>query len=152
MAGSDKVGFIAIDISASKNAQEAERHLPAIIESSNDAILGIELDLTITSWNAAAEKLYGYSRDEAVGKSVLMLVPEERRDEEPEILRKVSGGKGVGPYETQRHRRQSSRFLWLSTSSRRMLQSTAHCRLPSASSRSPGGLATVMRGRKQGYI
>ncbi|WP_245500854.1 HWE histidine kinase domain-containing protein [Rhizobium sp. BK251] len=49
-------------------------------------------------------------------------------------------------------RRQSSRFLWLSTSSRRMLQSTAHCRLLNARSRSPGGLATVMRARKQGYI
>ena len=48
---------------------------------------------------------YGYSRDEAVGKSVLMLVPEERRDEEPEILRKVSAGKVVEPYETQRRRK-----------------------------------------------
>ncbi|MCM2476254.1 PAS domain S-box protein [Rhizobium sp. CG5] len=100
-----QVGFIAIDISASKNAQEGERHLAAIIESSNDAILGIDLGMTITNWNAAAEKLYGYSRDEAVGKSVLMLVPEERRGEEPEILRKVSAGKVVEPYETQRRRK-----------------------------------------------
>jgi PAS domain S-box-containing protein len=100
-----QIGFIAIDISASKDAQEAERHLAAIIESSNDAILAIDLGLTITNWNAAAEKLYGYSRDEAVGKSVLVLVPEERRDEEPEILRKVSAGKVVEPYETQRRRK-----------------------------------------------
>ncbi len=61
--------------------------------------------MTITNWNVAAEKLYGYSRDEAVGKSVLMLVPEDRRDEEPEILRKVSAGKVVEPYETQRRRK-----------------------------------------------
>ncbi len=100
-----QVGFIAIDISASKDAQEAERHLAAIIESSNDAILGIDLSMTITNWNAAAENLYGYSRDEAVGKSVLMLVPEERHDEEPEILRQVSAGNVVEPYETQRRRK-----------------------------------------------
>ncbi|NVD41766.1 PAS domain S-box protein [Ensifer sp. HO-A22] len=100
-----QVGFIAIDISASKDAQEAERHLAAIIESSNDAILGIDLGMTITNWNAAAEKLYGYSRDEAVGKSVLMLVPEERHDEEPKILRQVSAGSVVEPYETQRRRK-----------------------------------------------
>lgn len=100
-----QVGFIAIDISARKSAQEAERLLASIIASSNDAILSIDLDMTITNWNAAAEKLYGYSHDEAVGKSVLMLVPEERRDEEPEILRKVSAGKVVEPYETQRRRR-----------------------------------------------
>lgn len=100
-----QVGFIAIDISARKSAQEAERLLASIIASSNDAILSIDLDMTITNWNAAAEKLYGYSREEAVGKSVLMLVPDERRDEEPEILRKVSAGKIVEPYETQRRRK-----------------------------------------------
>nr|WP_246665192.1 PAS domain S-box protein [Neorhizobium sp. P12A] len=97
-----QVGFIAIDISARKSAQEAERLLASIIASSNDAILSIDLNMTITNWNAAAEKLYGYSPDEAVGKSVLMLVPEERRDEEPEIIRKVSAGRIVEPYETQR--------------------------------------------------
>lgn len=100
-----QVGFIAIDISARKNAQEAERLLASIIASSNDAILSIDLNMTITNWNAAAEKLYGYSREEAVGKSVLMLVPDERRDEEPEIIRKVSAGKMVEPYETQRRRK-----------------------------------------------
>ncbi|WP_348633772.1 PAS domain S-box protein [Rhizobium sp. BK376] len=100
-----QIGFIAIDISARKSAQEAERLLASIIASSNDAILSIDLNMTITNWNAAAERLYGYSRDEAVGKSVLMLVPEERHDEEPEILRKVSAGKVVEPYETQRRRK-----------------------------------------------
>ncbi|TCR94926.1 PAS domain S-box protein [Rhizobium sp. BK418] len=100
-----QVGFIAIDISARKSAQEAERLLASIIASSNDAILSIDLGMTITNWNAAAERLYGYTRDEAVGKSVLMLLPEGRRDEEPEILRQVSAGKVVEPYETQRRRK-----------------------------------------------
>ncbi len=100
-----QVGFIAIDISARKSAQEAQRLLASIIASSNDAILSIDLDMTITNWNAAAERLYGYTRDEAVGKSILMLVPEARRDEEPEILRKVSAGQVMEHYETQRRRK-----------------------------------------------
>ncbi|MDM9627675.1 PAS domain S-box protein [Rhizobium sp. S152] len=100
-----QVGFIAIDISASKRAQEAERQLASIVASSNDAILSIDLDMTITAWNAAAEKLYGYTGDEAVGQSVLMLLPEDRRDEEPEILRKISAGETIHLYETQRLRK-----------------------------------------------
>ncbi len=100
-----QIGFIAIDVTAGKYAQEAERQLASIIASSNDAILAIDLDMTITNWNGAAEKLYGYAREEAVGQSVLMLVPEERHHEEPEILRQVSAGKIVEPYETQRRRK-----------------------------------------------
>lgn len=76
-----------------------------MIASSNDAILGIDLDMTITSWNAAAERLYGYKAEEAIGKTVLMLVPEERKDEEPTILRQIKAGQIVEPYETQRLRK-----------------------------------------------
>ncbi|UXS05557.1 PAS domain-containing sensor histidine kinase [Agrobacterium tumefaciens] len=100
-----QVGFIAIDISASKRAQDAERLLASIVASSNDAILGIDLNMMITSWNAAAEKLYGYSRDEAIGRSILMLVPENRRNEEAEILRKIGVGETVHLYETQRRKK-----------------------------------------------
>nr|WP_298100454.1 PAS domain S-box protein [uncultured Shinella sp.] len=96
---------ICIDIGARKHAQEIEKHLASMIASSNDAILGIDLDMTITSWNAAAERLYGYSESQAVGRSVLMLVPEDRKDEEPTILRQIRAGRIVEPYETVRLRR-----------------------------------------------
>jgi len=96
---------ISIDIGARKHAQEIEKHLASMIASSNDAILGIDLDMTITSWNAAAERLYGYSESQAVGRSVLMLVPEDRKDEEPTILRQIRAGRIVEPYETVRLRR-----------------------------------------------
>lgn len=96
---------ISIDISERRLAQIAEKHLASMIASSNDAILGIDLDMTITSWNAAAEKLYGYSVSEAVGTSVLMLVPEDRKEEEPTILRQIRAGRIVEPYETVRLRR-----------------------------------------------
>ncbi|MDM9646709.1 PAS domain S-box protein [Rhizobium sp. S163] len=100
-----QVGFIAIDISASKTAQESERQLASIVASSNDAILSIDMDMKITNWNAAAEKLYGYSREEAIGQSVLMLVPEDRRNEESEILSKIRAGETIHRYETQRLRK-----------------------------------------------
>jgi len=96
---------ISVDIGERRHAQEIEKHLASMIASSNDAILGIDLDMKITSWNAAAEKLYGYSQDEVVGRSVLMLVPHDRQEEEPRILREVRAGRIVEPYETQRLRK-----------------------------------------------
>lgn len=83
-------------------AQNVEKHLASMIASSNDAILAIDLDMKITSWNAAAERLYGYSEAEALGKSVLVLVPDDRTDEEPTILRQIRAGRIVEPYETVR--------------------------------------------------
>lgn len=96
---------ISVDIGERRHAQEIERHLASMIASSNDAILAIDLEMKITSWNAAAERLYGYSEEEAVGQTVLMLVPDERRDEEPTILTQIKAGKIVEPYETQRRRK-----------------------------------------------
>jgi PAS domain S-box-containing protein len=96
---------ISVDIGERRHAQEIEKHLASMIASSNDAIMGIDLDMKITSWNAAAEKLYGYSQDEVVGRSVLMLVPDVRQEEEPRILTEVRAGRFVEPYETQRRRK-----------------------------------------------
>lgn len=96
---------ISIDIGERRMAQNVEKHLASMIASSNDAILGIDLDMEITSWNAAAERLYGYSETEALGKSVLMLVPDDRADEEPTILRQIRAGRIVEPYETVRLRK-----------------------------------------------
>ncbi|MDH0869570.1 PAS domain-containing sensor histidine kinase [Agrobacterium pusense] len=96
---------ISVDIGERRHAQEIEKHLASMIASSNDAIMGIDLDMKITSWNAAAEKLYGYSQDEVVGRSVLMLVPDGRQEEEPRILTEVRAGRFVEPYEKQRRRK-----------------------------------------------
>ncbi|MBK5570498.1 PAS domain S-box protein [Ensifer sp. SSB1] len=93
---------VIVDITERKRAQEVERRLAAIIASSNDAILGIDLRMKITTWNAGAERLYGYSAEEMVGRSVMTLVPEDRIDEEPAILRQVNAGLKVEPYETKR--------------------------------------------------
>jgi PAS domain S-box-containing protein len=100
-----RAAAVIVDISERKRAQEVERHLAAIIASSNDAILGIDLQMKITSWNGGAERLYGYSADEIVGRSIMTLVPKDRADEEPAILRQVNAGLKVEPYETKRLRK-----------------------------------------------
>ena len=97
-----RVAAIIIDISERKRAQEIERQLAAIVASSDDAILSIDLNMIITSWNSGAERLYGQSAEEAIGQSVMMLVPEDRSDEEPAILARIRSGQKVEPYETKR--------------------------------------------------
>lgn len=76
--------------------------LQAIIESADDAIISKTLDGTLTSWNKAAENILGYTAEEAVGQSVLMLIPEHLRDEETMILSKIRSGQRVQHYETKR--------------------------------------------------
>jgi PAS domain S-box-containing protein len=96
--------FIGVieDISERKRAEGERSQIAAIVESSDDAILGKTLEGIITSWNRAAERLYGYSAEEAVGQSVTMLVPPDRPEEVPEILRKVRQGERVERLETVR--------------------------------------------------
>ncbi|MBB3393778.1 MULTISPECIES: PAS domain S-box protein [unclassified Rhizobium] len=96
---------VVVDITERKRAQEVERRLAAIIASSDDAILGTDLNMRITSWNFGAEKLYGYSAEEAIGRSVMLLVPDDRIEEEPAIIRQVNAGLRVAPYETKRRRK-----------------------------------------------
>lgn len=91
-----------------RRAQETERRLAAIIASTDDAILSTDLGMTITSWNKGAERLYGYTADEAIGRSVLMLVPDDRGDEEHELFRRIGLGEHVPPYETRRRRRDGT--------------------------------------------
>lgn len=100
-----QVAVVCVDISERKRGQEAERQLASIIASSNDAILGIDLTMTVTSWNGGAEQLYGYRAEEIVGQSVLMLVPEDRLDEEPVLLEQIKEGSLVEAYETKRRRK-----------------------------------------------
>ncbi|MCK6473905.1 MAG: PAS domain S-box protein [Planctomycetes bacterium] len=90
-------------------SQQAElARLGAIVESSSDAIIGKDLAGTITTWNASAEKLYGYSSEEAVGKSIGILVPDRRMRELDEILRKIERGEPIEHFETVRRHRDGS--------------------------------------------
>ena len=98
------------DITERKRAEKERSQLAAIVESSDDAILGKTLDGTITSWNRAAERLYGYSVEEAVGQPVSILVPPDRPEEVPEILRKVRQGQKVVHLETVRVTRSGERL------------------------------------------
>ena len=76
--------------------------LEAIIESADDAIISKTLDGILTSWNKAAEHIFGYTSDEAIGQSVLLLIPDHLRDEEAMILSKIRAGEKVEHYETKR--------------------------------------------------
>lgn len=86
------------------------RRLAAIIESTSDAIGSASLDGTITSWNPAAERIYGYSRDEIVGHSSGILLPEDRIDETRQLLQRVLAGEPVAPIETVRRRKDGTLF------------------------------------------
>ncbi|MDQ3912121.1 MAG: PAS domain S-box protein [Actinomycetota bacterium] len=90
------------DITERKQAEETQARLAALVESSEDAIIGKTLDGTITTWNKGAEKIYGYSTREAIGRSISMLVPPDLPDEIPQILSSVRRGEAIKHYETIR--------------------------------------------------
>ena len=80
--------------------------LAAIVESSDDAIIGKTLDGIITSWNKAAERIFGYTDEEMIGQSIMKLIPEERADEEPAIISRIRNGEHVEHFETQRRTKE----------------------------------------------
>jgi PAS domain S-box-containing protein len=82
----------------------------ALVESSNDAIIGKTLEGVIVSWNPAAERLYGYSAEEAIGKSIGMIVPADLASEIPAILAQVGRGEKVDHFDTTRVRKHGTRF------------------------------------------
>lgn len=86
-------------------SEEARARLAAIVASSDDAIISKDLNGVIVTWNRGAQRLFGYTAAEAVGKSVTMLIPPERLDEEPGILQRIRKGQSVDHYETVRRRK-----------------------------------------------
>jgi len=90
---------------AHARAEADRRFLAAIVESSDDAIYGKNLDSIIISWNSAAERIYGYSAGEIIGRSIAMLYPTNRRDELLDIMARIRRGELVGFYETERLRK-----------------------------------------------
>jgi diguanylate cyclase (GGDEF)-like protein/PAS domain S-box-containing protein len=105
------VGFLSIaarDITDRRRAEEESSHFRSVIESSQDAIIGKDLDGVVTSWNAGAERLYGYTADEAIGKSLSMLIPPGHDDELSDILRRVVAGEQIENYESVRARKDGT--------------------------------------------
>jgi PAS domain S-box-containing protein len=93
---------IAREISERRRADTERAMLAAIVESSEDAIISKNLDGIIMSWNAAAERLFGYKPEEIIGHSVMRLIPPELHYEEPEILSKLRRGERIEHFETRR--------------------------------------------------
>jgi PAS domain S-box-containing protein len=109
--GDQIVGFQAVarDITERKRAEELRTRLAAIVESSDDAIIGETLEGIIQSWNKGAERIYGYQAAEVVGRPIAILVPPDRPDEVPAMLEKIGRGERVEHFETVRVRKDGTR-------------------------------------------
>jgi two-component system CheB/CheR fusion protein len=106
-----------IDLTDLKRAEEAQARLAAIVQSSEDAIIGKELDGTITAWNRGAEKLFGYRAQEAIGQSITMLMSPDDPDEESRIMEHIRRGESVAYYETIGLRKDGTPVdIWLTVS------------------------------------
>lgn len=101
-------GWGWVDSVAHKSLEAAAQRLAAIVESSDDAILSTDLDGVIDSWNRGAERLFGYRADEAIGRSVALLRPPGRADEEPDILERIKRGERVEHHEGVRRRKDGT--------------------------------------------
>jgi len=97
------------DVSESRRAMEVRSYLAAIVDSSDDAIIGHTLDGQIASWNRGAERIYGYTAEETVGKPLSLLVPPDHPDEQPTILGRLARGESIEHFETKRVRKDGSR-------------------------------------------
>ena len=97
-----------IDITQAKEADRANSLLAAIVGSSDDAIVSKRLDGIITSWNKAAERMFGYTAAEAVGQHITLIIPPDRREEETEILQRLRRGERIDHFETLRMRKDGT--------------------------------------------
>jgi PAS domain S-box-containing protein len=111
-ASGDLVQFVgsSTDITERKRAEQATRLLAAIVESSHDAIVSKSLNGVITSWNKGAERMFGYSAEEAVGRNIILIIPPERHYEERTIVDQLTRGERVDYFETVRMRKDGSRL------------------------------------------
>ncbi len=106
------VGVVLVfrDVTERRRDEEALAHLAAIVESSEDAIVSKTLDGLIRTWNAGAERLFGFTAEEAVGRPITIIIPADRLDEEREILARLSRGERIEHFETIRHSKGGRRI------------------------------------------
>ena len=111
IAGSEPPAFTGFLRDASERAEveQVRHHLAEVVAGTQDAVLSKDLDGIVTSWNPAAERLYGYTRDEAIGRHVSFLVPADHKNEEMRILDRVKRGERIRTYETERIRKDGAR-------------------------------------------
>jgi PAS domain S-box-containing protein len=91
--------------------EQAAQHLAEVVKGTGDAVLSKDLEGVITSWNPAAERLYGYTAAEAIGRHISFLVPPDRKNEEMQILDRVRRGERLETYETERIRADGARIV-----------------------------------------
>jgi PAS domain S-box-containing protein len=96
------------DITERQQAEQLRRQLAAIVESTDDAVIGLTLDGAVTSWNRGAERLYGYTAAEVIGRSVTVIVPPDRRGEDSELLARIARGEHCEPFDTKRLRKDGA--------------------------------------------
>jgi two-component system CheB/CheR fusion protein len=101
---------IARDVTAKRQAETMARYFEAIVASSDDAIISKDLNGIIRTWNRSAEKIFGYTAAEAIGKPVTILFPPEAMDDEPRILARIRAGERIEHYETTRVRKGGERI------------------------------------------
>jgi PAS domain S-box-containing protein len=108
---------IVRDVSERQRAEAMHARLAAIVASSEDAIVAKDLDGTITDWNAGAERIFGYAREEALGRPITMLLPPERQAEEAHILATLRRGERIEHFDTVRVRKDGTAIpVWISVS------------------------------------
>src|SRR6202161_896668 len=91
-----------------KQAEEITGLLAAIVASSDDAIISKNLDGIITSWNKSAERIFGYTPEEAIGQHISLIIPQDRRAEESDILDRLRRGERIDHFHTVRRRKDGS--------------------------------------------
>jgi PAS domain S-box-containing protein len=101
---------IARDIGDRKRLERGAAHLAAIIDSSDDAIVSKDLNGIVVSWNSAAERMFGFTADEMIGRSIRLVIPPDRQAEEDDVLAHIRRGERVEHYETVRQRKDGSTF------------------------------------------
>jgi PAS domain S-box-containing protein len=99
-----------VDLTAQNRGREAQQRLAAIVASSHDAIVSKDLNGIVTSWNEGAQALFGYRPEEIIGKSITILIPPDRQQEEPLILSRIRAGEKVDHFETIRVHKDGRQF------------------------------------------